>query len=486
MAITSGEKVRLRNIIALMSGAMVCSVVFLLPLYLNGYFKDFWMSYIVLATVYVKNSLSVVGVLKLIKTGPLLTYIFIFIVAVGFVSVLHTGRIYLRDKKYKKFANADVIYLFVLVVIAWFVIARPGNTFPHYVMFLFPFLLIFFGYMVGPISRERSDVIIFARYYALFAIISFSLFYIGSYRHGKYKAEKFNSDTYGTILYKSILPEKFRFHNPRLYSWIPSKINNLLIWGWMPQWHVWSDLSPASRESMTQYEMQPSKINNYYRARFIKDIESSKPGIIIDALYGKTFQYEALSKYTIAKFPEFANIISKGYSQLIPFNNDNDCAITYIRNDIKKRIDSSLIIPSHISASATYGGDDSIYKVSNLFDNSLTEDICTSYWLLPDKMLGQVKIGFSTREAVSDLMILNTQDSQSLDRSTKEVSIEFYAGSNVVSQRYIELRPYPYWTTIHFAKPVISDRLNVNIDAYLGRGAGLNEIKIFRSEKVFH
>ena len=61
---------------------------------------------------------------------------------------------------------------------------------------------------------------------------------------------------------------------------------------------------------------------------------------------------------------------------------------------------------------------------------------CTDYWLL-------LKIGLSKKEAVSDLMILNTQDSQSLDRSTKEAIIKFYVGNDVVSQRKIEMRPFP-------------------------------------------
>lgn len=474
LAITAPSEGRLRNSIALICGGMAPAFAFLFPLLVTGHIHDFWRSYIVWAFFYVKDPLSILTIHSMIAGNALLRPVSYFIFSLGFLSLLHSSLIRSDENAAVRATRYDVIYGLALVITAFWVVAKPGNDFAHYLMFLPPFAVIFCAYVARAFTDRRRDVLLFLSYYVVLAGIFTGLF-LTTPAPRYYPRDWHN--TSGRYIQQSL-----KVRSPHILSWLPIPSTHLLVWGWMPQWYVWSDLTPASRETVTYSQIVDSPLQGYFRSRFMSDIGASSPDIIMDAVEGGSFAFRDPSQAGPGVFPEFEAYLSRNYTQLEPWQPEPDCPKLYIKKEFKALVDSRLITPAAVTTSANYLGDHSAFTGARLFDNSVTEDTCIDFWLLPNWTRGSVDVTFSKVEQVSSLMILNTANSAYLDRATNGIEIELLKAGVVVSEKKLTMKPYPYWTTVDFDAPVSADQLQVNILSYFGHGGGLNEIKIFRAD----
>lgn len=472
LAVYSIDKARFRNIVSLGVGGLLPSVVILIPLYMSGQFSDFWQSYIVWAGLYIKEMISIRVILEMIYSEDSIKYFFYFQFFVGMFSLLYANFLISSNALNIHLVVRTVIYLAIILGASLFAIARPGNPYVHYLTLLPPFILIFFGCASFIISQKNVHLVALLACYLLILLIGFKLLIPKS----NFETFKKYSNQYDRILERSFIED-----SPNLLSWMPIKLTTSLVWGYAPQWYLWTNTSPATRESHTYAQMSQTKLSGYFRSRFIKDLSDSKPEMIIDAANKNGFPGLDLSHFSPDIFPEFSKILSNDYFYLNPLQGSNDCPKIFIKNRFKKIITDSFITPKMVSATDSYGGVDSFFKVSNLFDESFIEDICVDYWLLPNNTLGEIKINLSSSENISKLMILNTQNSRSMDRSTKKIQLKFIDGDQIALQREITLRPYPNWTEISFESAIKSNQIDVSILSFTGFGAGLNEIKIFRA-----
>lgn len=473
LAITSMKRWRLLNVASLVIGAVAPTIIFLVPLYWAGKIQDFWQSYIVWAGVYINNSTSVLGIHSLIASDVTLAYVTYFLVSVWLTSLLHGQVTLSRENLDNRIVGRNILYLAALTMTAFWVIAKPGNLFPHYLMFYPPLIIVFFCGSLSLVFGSRKGKFIFTSYYAVFLLLFVASF---SYRFLGAEFEPVRSK------YKTTLKQHFVTNSPRLLSWLPTSNGSMLVWGWMPQWYVWSSYAPATRESHTYAQITSTKMTDYFRRRFIKDLQESDPQIIIDAVLGNSFGFNDPNKYSPNIFPEFSNILQDSYFRLLPLDEGSKCPKIYVKKELNELIYRRIIVPASISASDTYGGANSDYSVYNLFDLSLTEDSCIDYWLLPNNSLGSLALALSKVEPIASVMILNTRNSHFIDRSTGSIVVKFKLRDNVVASQEVSMRPYPYWTFVSLDAPIDADSIEIDVTSFNGLGSGLNEIKILRAE----
>lgn len=461
------KKKRTKNITSLVFGVLVIPAFFLIPLRLSENFLDFWNSYIVWAGVYIKSPTSLLLIHHMITQDASLKYCTYFLLLLCLFSCLFVQRCIFSTQKKATLS----LYLASLLAVIFFSISKPGNLFPHYLMFFPPFLVIFVAHSLQDIFRTLFHKIFFVFFY-IFLFLSF--LWLHSYDSN---LDKFN---FSRRSHKTILKQDFSITSPNIFSWLPATNNYLLIWGWMPQWYLLSNRAPATRESHTYGQIVDSKLNKYLRSRFLQDLKYSNPDYVLDAVNGSSFGFNNASKYSPSIFPEFNELLSSSYYELPSLKSNNKCPRLYIRNDLKDEVKSRLITPKSIKASETYGGNNSEFTAKNLFDNSLTEDSCIDYWLLPSNKLGFVKIYLNKPEAVSQISILNTRNGNYVDRSTRNIIVQLRLKGVLVAQHDVVLNSHPLWTFIDVDKHSLADSINIKIVSYNGLGAGLNEIKIFR------
>jgi hypothetical protein len=468
LALKSRREARLINILSLSFGLLLPVLFILCPLYLKGHFQDFWQSYIMLAIEYTTDPISISGIYQMINCDFILRRISYILIALWLIAIAYAAFVGEMRSNFKLLISANTIYLAILLLVVFWTIAKPGRLYTHYLMFFPPFFVVFLGVSLGQIYQFNSKQIAPALDYIFLTFLL--VIGIGFYK-GEFKVPLSN--------YETVLKQKFLIKNPELLSWLPSSNKRLLIWGWMPQWYLWTNYTPATRETNTEWQIANTSLTSYYRSRFIKDFKKSNPDVLIDAVAGKSFGFNN-NKYSPNIFPAFSAILSESYFQLSPMVTKHGCAKLYVKNNLKELLHSKLVLPKTIDVTATYGGDSSEFSKYNLFDYSFTEDTCTDYWLLPDFDTGSLSIGLSNIELISSFMILNTKNSHGIDRSTKWVAIKFKLKDKVVLTQKIKLKPHPFWTVIDFSDPVIADIIVIEVISFNGKGAGLNEIKILR------
>lgn len=88
----------------------------------------------------------------------------------------------------------------------------------------------------------------------------------------------------------------------------------LAIWGWMPSYYVETGLIPATRDAVSDFAITAGPYRDYFRARFLADLERSRPAFIIDAVSDGAFLGPSWRRADAHEgFPELAAYIDENY-----------------------------------------------------------------------------------------------------------------------------------------------------------------------------
>src|SRR5262249_20581275 len=87
----------------------------------------------------------------------------------------------------------------------------------------------------------------------------------------------------------------------------------MLIWGWMPQLYVWSGWTPATRDTVTAYQILPTGARPYFRDRMMAELRDNPPDYIVDAVAPGSFGFIDPGKDGLESFPELAAFVEKNY-----------------------------------------------------------------------------------------------------------------------------------------------------------------------------
>jgi hypothetical protein len=451
---------RLRAAVLLALGPTLWSAVYLLPLLATGQISTFYSSYIEWASWYVREPLSLRQLHKLMAQDGLLTSVVYFVGALSVVAAL-LGRSVPSRRGAALAVGTCLAGVFAVV--------RPGNSFPHYLMLLVPFVVICGGVMSRLEGRWRRLAFLGA-----WAGIAFL---------GRGELESaLRRRLAGAPPFATELEYPLEMGGHRLFSWIADSRSELLVWGWMPQWYLATGLCPATRETMTSAQIGESPLRESYRRRFMEDLRRSAPGVIVDAVKPEGYEFRDSARQGVESFADLRRFVEDAYAMVPDFGKKPKCPDIYVRRDLLAERVDRLILPARVEATATLGDPhEEEFAVTGLFDSSVTEDVCVDYWLLPDRRTGLVDVTLEGPEPVAKVLILNTQNGvYALDRAADLVRVDLVLGGQIVASREARLRRYPDWTEFEFAGAARADALRVTIASFRGKGGGLNEIKILR------
>jgi hypothetical protein len=467
-------------------GALVPLTLILSPLALRGGLSDFWRSYIVWSTVYVQAPLGLSELMWMLKSDYALLWAAewwavmlsaaIVASAAAALQVMPSFRLGIHRVEPSQFDGGsdaiaratDLAWSTVVLVAALWSVLKPGNGFPHYVNFLPPFaaLLLILMLRAAPAEHLPRNAMLAA------AAASGLALAMVAWRSGSLSDRAF---------YRPQPASAFWADAPDLLSWVPGPPSHLLVWGWMPHWYIWANLSPATRESHTYAQIVPSPLSEYFRSRFLSDFEHARPEVVIDAVAGQSFRFNAPDRQGPAIFEGFARRLTEEYAQVASATPlSRGCATTYLRLDTMRSFRQRRVVPRAVSASATYAQGASVFLPESVLDMSLTEDTCIDYWLLPDASAGTLRLDLTREELLAEVLLLNTHNGPYLDRAAVQVKVRLYREGREVDSREVEMRLHPSWTRMTYEPAVRADRVDVDVLTYRGVGGGLNEVILFR------
>ena len=97
-------------------------------------------------------------------------------------------------------------------------------------------------------------------------------------------------------------------------SRISQRGDSMSVWGWVPAYYVETGLSPATRDAVSHYLMSPGPYQSYFRDRYLGDLEQSRPVAFVDAVARGAFLGPSGKAEKHEGFPELARFIDENYS----------------------------------------------------------------------------------------------------------------------------------------------------------------------------
>ncbi len=496
-----------RSALLLISSTCLPALVLLLPLAIDGGLPDFWMSYILGAKYYI--GLSDWGRLESSRIWPsqlrALRYILSGNLIGGYVATLAGAaslaiaslpiREMVRRASARRMlmAHPDTLrtaVVFVVLVVSVCAVMVPSRPFPHYAfLFIWPLTLLaglawsLASSTPAPDERGRWHPTRIVGALSVFCIGSLALqakldydpelmgaeFCIGSPRLTEAKLD-YDPKVTGA---ESVFGAGQLMVNPATGR------GRMLVWGFMPQWYVWSGWMPATRDVVTYNQILRTPLRRYFRDRMMAELRNSPPDYIIDAVAPGSFMLlNNPEKDGLASFPELAAFVANEYVLLSPASSDVSRPRVFARKDMAAFIEKRYAIPSRIYASSALQAATVTASARRVTD-SLVFESCSDAWLLPNGKLGQITIGLAEAQPIGAIEILNTRGGPWKNRAGKMASVVVYKGGNLVFDKEVRLLRFPYWTEITVPDTISSiDSVVVRVESYTGVGGGLNEIRL--------
>ena len=204
--------------------------------------------------------------------------------------------------------------LFVLSILctSLYAIYRPRTNYPHYLAFLiFPLALVgvrtlVFSLQVSTTAGVPGSNFMTVRRAILFVCFTVALpFFLRSneLRAGHESETWMISDPASTQCAACQLVNRF------------AKPGDLVtVWGWEPYLYVLTGTLPASREPQTPYQISFGGPQlNYFRSRYLKDLELHPPKVFIDAVGPGQFAYGERDVYGFESIPELREYVTKNF-----------------------------------------------------------------------------------------------------------------------------------------------------------------------------
>jgi hypothetical protein len=260
---------------------------------------------------------------------------------------------------------------------------------------------------------------------------------------------------------------------------VDAKRGRMLVWGWMPQFHVWSGWTPATRDMYSYKQIWPTPLRDYFRGRLMDDLRSDPPEYIVDAVAKGSFGFADFDKYGISTFPELASYVAENYELVSRGPPDNSCPRVFARKSTVTALKQRFAVPSRVYASFDRASSAAAASANRVADGIVFET-CPDAWQLEDgEQVGEITLDLESAQELEAIEILNTRGGPRGDRATKAVRVMAYNRGELVMDRSVPVPRFPYWAEI--ALPDAGgfiDRLTVRIKSFAGAGGGLNEIRL--------
>jgi hypothetical protein len=88
--------------------------------------------------------------------------------------------------------------------------------------------------------------------------------------------------------------------------------DSLTVWGWMSRYYVFTQLRQATREAHTVYQIQWTPQIDYFRSRYLADLNRSRPAVFVDAVGPGNFVFQDRS-LAHESFDALRDFVAKNY-----------------------------------------------------------------------------------------------------------------------------------------------------------------------------
>ena len=85
------------------------------------------------------------------------------------------------------------------------------------------------------------------------------------------------------------------------------------VWGWAPRFYVETQTIMATRDAETSRQIYPNSYRDYFRNRFLRDLETGKPAVFVDAVGPGAFILVDRVSQGHESFPALAAYIQEHY-----------------------------------------------------------------------------------------------------------------------------------------------------------------------------
>ncbi|HZV34728.1 MAG TPA: hypothetical protein VFB72_09175 [Verrucomicrobiae bacterium] len=294
---------------AILIGALLVPGLILGAVFAKGAFRDFWISYILASSAYGGQTAFYIKAARLcllLANTDFARYLTsTMAIPVGLIFV-YRGKM---DRLGRQLAVPFMVLL-MQIVLTLFCFFAAGKNFPHYNFLLVPPLTLLFGLaFVGASTLERGQTeagqeprglpLKFAAACAL--LIGFQVLNVPGYvGFAKYLVK--SRDEYPT----------FAVVKSALAAARPGE--SMAIWGWMPRYYVETGLYPGTRDAVGHYVISSGPYQDYFRSRFLRDMEQNRPVLFLDAVAGGMFiwNWKVMDRHEC--FPALTKFIDDNYS----------------------------------------------------------------------------------------------------------------------------------------------------------------------------
>ena len=276
--------------------------VFLIWLWLAGTLADAIASYIKmpLARVLEGGHVHLAYFFGFARAYPLRSFAAFLVsaivaVVIGLAALLSKGGCNFK----RPFAT---LYPVLLVIAGFFAIAQAHREFPHYLWFAVIPVSCCMAAVLGLTSEanlwQRREAMIAILFIALCVLPQLS---VAMSRPGSFPANvvaNYNSPP------SAVARAISRYATPG---------TRIAIWGWAPEYYIDTGTIMATRDAETAYQAGwPNKYREYYRRRYIRDLQADLPPVFVDGVAPGNFYHNRATK-GYETFPALASLVREHY-----------------------------------------------------------------------------------------------------------------------------------------------------------------------------
>ncbi|MEO6281878.1 MAG: hypothetical protein ABIN80_19815 [Dyadobacter sp.] len=300
-----------RPFLALMSGGLTFPAIVLLWALAFHVFTDLIDFYLLGNAIYAggKGFFSIptqfAAIFRLTPDFQFYTWALIPPILLGLIKIFSPLRIKSQD-------NAIPLIILFLVLSSIYAVTKSGNDFIHYLNFcVVPWtLLAAYGWS----KLEKWSLVFPAILLIWFA--GYDAYYFVKER----KLNDFPSVGARDLWQSPVVTELKKYSKPTDY---------MVVWGWQCVYYVEAQLKQGTAENHSERSIFDHAMRKTYRHRYLKDIERTKPAIVLDAVGKNSSWVQNKKTQGIESYPELYQYILKNYKLLGSFDDTR----LYVRKD---------------------------------------------------------------------------------------------------------------------------------------------------------
>jgi hypothetical protein len=294
----AARRTRPVELAAVVAGALAPAIVILGAVAVHGEWNDFLISYVYSAELYVQG--ATVTAAYFFGSSPIyaafLGSAIIVVVAAGAAIVAVRGRI-------DSVPVASLASAVALLPASLFAIYEAHRSFPHYLLLsVVPIawlLANLFGVAVGGLGSPVARGVAALAYAAAFVIPGVAV--IRSQTNPYVAALPVTSQFPQNAVAAAIAP-------------LAARGSRIVVWGWMPEYYVETGTIMATRDANSFYQYSAGPYRDYFRDRFMSDLDADPPVVVVDAVAPAQFSYTDEATQGIESFPRFAAYVRAHYA----------------------------------------------------------------------------------------------------------------------------------------------------------------------------